>query len=108
MSATGLERLEGELRVIRELLERQLPKAAVTYEEAARLLSCSAKHLRRLVKRGELSTIPVGNLQRIPMSEIHRLTTPRGEVAEQPRVMRPAVSSEHRVRELMGLRPRRR
>lgn len=93
MSATGLEAVEAQLKEIRTLLEKQqMTPAAVSLEEAARLLSCSPKHIGRLVKSGELLVTKVGQLRRVPMSEIHRLTSPAmTEVGQRRPVVRPSV-----------------
>lgn len=92
MSATGLEAVEAQLKEIRALLEKQqMTPAAVSLEEAARLLSCSPKHIGRLVKSGELLVTKVGQLRRVPMSEIHRLTSPAmTEVGQRRPVVRPS------------------
>jgi excisionase family DNA binding protein len=112
MSKTGLEAVEAQLREIRALLvQQQMAPAAVSLEEAARLLSCSTKHVSRMVKSGELVLANVGSLRRVPMSEIHRITS-RPEVGQAPARARPlvrsTVSAEHRVRELLKLKPKRR
>lgn len=109
MSATGLEAVEAQLREIRSLLERQqMPPAAVSLEEAARLLSCSPKHIGRLVKSGALLVTRIGELRRVPMSEIHRLTSmPEVGQAKPPsrRVARPAVPESVRLRAMRKARP---
>lgn len=93
MSATGLEAVEAQLKEIRALLEKaQMQPAAVSLEEAARLLSCSPKHIGRLVKSGELLITKVGQLRRVPMSEIHRLTSPAmPEFGQRRPAVRPVV-----------------
>jgi excisionase family DNA binding protein len=107
MSGTGLEAVEAQLREIRALLEKQqMTPAAVSLEEAARLLSCSPKHIGRLVKSGELLVTKVGQLRRVPMSEIHRLTSPAtsesGPRRQPPRtVMKPAVPESVRLKAML-------
>ena len=76
MSVTGLESIEAQLKEIRALLvKQQMPPAAVSLEEAARLLSCTPKFIGRLVKSGQLLVTRVGELRRVPMSEVHRLVS---------------------------------
>lgn len=73
-------------RVVRE--EWQVKTAsAVTFEEAARRLSCSAKHIGRMVKSGQLAAVLVGSLRRIPVAEIVRITTPKPSPAMAPAVV---------------------
>lgn len=76
MSTTDLGSIEAQLKEIRELLEKERGPAAVSLKEAARLLSCSLRHVQRLVHRGELTTVMVGSLRRISRSEIRRITSP--------------------------------
>jgi len=71
-----MERLEAELKALRravsELGTRVAP-AALSLTEAAQMLSCSPKHVARLVQRGVLSPRDIGGLRRIPVSQIHAL-----------------------------------
>lgn len=80
--------------------------AAVSLEEAARLLSCSPKHIGRLVKSGELRLVTIGKLRRVPMTEIHRLSTPLAlEMTLQPSLRRmPRYSAAQAEAELARLR----
>lgn len=45
---------------------------AYDYDETGRLLRCSERTVRRLVKAGQLRSILVGSSPRIPRSEIER------------------------------------
>lgn len=111
MSATGLEAVEAQLKEIRALLVKQhLAPAAVSLEEAARLLSCSAKHIGRLVKSGELLVTKVGQLRRVPMSEIHRLVSPAMPEFGQRRpathpVVKPSMPESVRLKAMRKARP---
>lgn len=75
-NAGSLEQLERELRELRRLVG-QLGSAvipvAVSFKQAAQMLSCSQDHVTRLVKRGVLIPRDVGGLRRIPVSEIYAL-----------------------------------
>ena len=73
-----LERLEASLELMRvqlEGLERRMAPAptAVTFVEAARMLSVSSKYLGQLVRAGKIRTCLVGSVRRIPVAEIHAM-----------------------------------
>lgn len=79
--------------------------AAVSLEEAARLLSCSPKHIGRLVKSGELRLVTIGKLRRVPMTEVYRLTSVALEMTLQPSLRRmPRYSAAQAEAELARLR----
>lgn len=89
-----LEDLQAELKLLREMLAKQAqpPPAAVPFEEAARLMCCSPKHVGHLVKTGVIRVARVGQLRRIPMTEIHRLTSPAmPEIGQSSPAQRPAL-----------------
>jgi excisionase family DNA binding protein len=109
MSATGLEAVEAQLKEIRALLvKQQMLPAAVSLEEAARLLSCSPKHIGRLVKSGQLLVTKVGELRRVPMSEVHRLVS-LPEVGQASQVQRsrakPSMPESVRLKAMRKARP---
>lgn len=68
-----LGRLEAQLKEIRKLLEGRLPVAAVTFTEAARLLSVSPKHIGRMARSGQIHVSLVGGVRRITTVEIQRI-----------------------------------
>jgi len=110
MSAVTLEDLQAELKALKALLVQQTkpPPEAVPLEEAARLLTCSPKHIGRLVKSGALRVAKVGSLRRVPMAEIHRLTS-MPEVGQQPAERRtPRYSAAAAEAELARLKKQRR
>lgn len=80
MSTLDLERIEAELKAIRKLVEEMgaSQPMAVSVEEAAKMLFCSARHVQRLIHTGQLLSTPLGSkrMVRIPMSEIRRITSP--------------------------------
>lgn len=80
-------RVLDELREIRELVTAPLPKA-MTFDRAARELSISIPTLRRMVRRGEISTVKISRRMMIPASEVERLTTPPEQKSRQPRPRR--------------------
>lgn len=108
MSTTDLGLIEAQLREIRALLEREHGPAAVTLKEAARLLSCSERHVQRLVNRGELATVMVGSLRRVSTTEIRRITSmPEvGQVREERPAGRRRYSAAAAEAEYARLRPR--
>lgn len=110
MSATDLEAVEAQLKEIRALLSQRLTPAAVSLEEAARLLSCSPKHIGRLVKSGAILVTKLGELRRVPMSEIHRLVSlPEEGQRTPPRAAsaraRPAIPESVRLKAMRKARP---
>lgn len=81
--AKSLEERLGKL-IDRKLAEAMVQPRAVKIEEAARLLSCSARHIARKAKRGKIRFVfPLG-LKRVPMSEIVRLTSLSEDVDSVP------------------------
>ena len=101
-----LERALGALREeMAQLREVRLTPMAVTYEEAARLLSCSPKHIRRLVAGGELVPCLVGSLKRIPLEEIRRLVAALPESKRAAKTKAPRYSAKDEAEKLrrMGL-----
>lgn len=94
--AEGIEELVAEVRrLIGEVRDAQSRPAAYTFSDAAKALSCSEKHLRRMVATGHILACSVGSLRRIPATEIERLTRPTVEpVKVAPRAKRaPAYSA---------------
>jgi excisionase family DNA binding protein len=71
---------EGKLLALfRQVVREEFGEAkamVVSLEEASKRLDVSGQTLRRMVKRGELSTVPVGRTPKVPVSEIRRLCTP--------------------------------
>lgn len=49
----------------------------LTVEECAELLQCSAQTIRRAVKRGELPTLELGTVIRIPRSALDAMVGTR-------------------------------
>jgi len=54
------------------------------YDEAGRLLKCSARTIRRLVDAGQLRSITVGSAPRIPRSELERFVADQLDHPEEP------------------------
>lgn len=49
------------------------PPLAVDRQEAARLLSCSIRTIDRMIQRGDLTTVPVGDrLVRVTMESLRK------------------------------------
>jgi excisionase family DNA binding protein len=102
-----LKSIEAQLKEIRELLEREHGPSAVTMREAARLLSCSEKHISRLVHRGEITTVMVGTLRRVSMLEIRRITSaPEVGQRQEPLRRQPKYSASMVEAEYLKLRGR--
>lgn len=53
--------------------------ASVDTREAAAILGCGTTTVRNLIERGDIRTVRLGRLVRIPRSEIIRLLDVRGE-----------------------------
>lgn len=102
-----LKSIEAQLKEIRELLERESGPVAVTLKEAARRLACSEKHIGRLVRRGEITTVMVGTLRRVSMSEIRRITSaPEVGQRQEPLRRQPKYSASMVEAEYLKLRGR--
>lgn len=48
-----------------------------TTKEAAQIFKCNVETIRRMIRKGEIKTIKIGNDYRIPEEEVERLK--RGE-----------------------------
>jgi excisionase family DNA binding protein len=87
-----LERIEAELQAIRARLEQVLEpspgRAVYSLAEAAKRLGVSASTLRRMVRSGELLTVPVGKTPKVPATELARVSAPR-RTASMPEKVRP-------------------
>jgi excisionase family DNA binding protein len=76
MSTEVLERLETELREVRRLVAQlgsRVTPAALSLTEVAQMLSCSPRHVTKLVREGLLTPRDIGGMRRIPVSEVHKL-----------------------------------
>jgi excisionase family DNA binding protein len=106
----SFERFEAFLDELRKRLDNIEEKlkptpTAVSFEAAAQMLSCSSKHIGRLVKDGTLRTCMVGsNMRRIPVSAIHDLmagpVVPKSSGASVERVRFDADAARAKLREL--------
>lgn len=76
MSDADVQSFREQLeRIERALKEAALQPKVVRIEEAARLLSCSPRHISRMAKRRKVRFVfPLG-LKRVSMAEIARLTS---------------------------------
>lgn len=110
MEASRLERELAEIRrLVARLGESRIAPAAVSFEQAAQMLSCSSRHISRMVRRGELRPREVGGLRRIPVSQIHALLeqpTPKSSGATPERVRYDADAAKRRLAELRAKRRR--
>lgn len=91
---------EQLLSMIRQVVREELggrTSSAVSFDEACKRLAISKATLGRLVKKGELVTVPIGGVPKVPVSEIERLCTPKRSPA-MPEHGQVAVARE--VREL--------
>jgi excisionase family DNA binding protein len=81
-----------ELRAARKV--RALP-SLLTPEVTARELSVSVRTVRRMLMDGELLSVTIRGLVRIPVSELERLSAPRTRSARQVKsAPRPVGKSE--------------
>lgn len=99
--------IEEELRLLRLALEelrvQSAPPIAVSYQEAARMLSVSLETIRRMVSRGEVRSVVIGARPRIPMLEITRLVA--SGVAASRRIQRrtrPSTVESMKLRVALG------
>jgi excisionase family DNA binding protein len=84
LSEERLEKIEALLEAIRaqvESLEAKLrpDPTCLTYPLAAQRLGVSLAKLKRMVKAGEIQTTKVGKVPMVPLTEIHRISTPPSE-----------------------------
>lgn len=82
-----LEGIEAQLELMRQMIERLEEKirpepTVLTFPKAAERLGVGLTKLKELVKKGQLRPALVGEVKMIPMSEIHRLSTPPQERAK--------------------------
>ena len=72
-----LEALLEDIRVRLERLEAKLKvePTAVEFQEAARMLSCSPRHIARMVAQRQLRVVMVGSLRRISVESIRDMAT---------------------------------
>lgn len=82
-----LEGIEAQLELMRKIIERLEERLApeptvLTFPKAAARLGVGLTKLKQLVKSGQLRPALVGEVKMIPMSEIHRLSTPPPERAK--------------------------
>ena len=78
MSDVDGERVAAELVSIRKLLTAmgaRVAVAAVSFEDAAVMLSCSPRHIGRMVKRGILRPREIGGLREIVRQRCVRANT---------------------------------
>lgn len=77
MSATDLEKIEAQLREIRELLAgAKLERALYPLSEAAQLLGIGMTKMREVVRSGVVMAVDFDGRKMIPASEIKRVSTP--------------------------------
>ena len=69
-----MEAVIDELKALRLATERRnVETIAVTAEQAGIMLSCSAGHVRGLIKKGKLASVKIGDSLRIPVESIRAL-----------------------------------
>jgi excisionase family DNA binding protein len=86
-----LDQLERELRAIRQEIEgiskrlksQAFEAQAYSLQQAAQALSCSPRHVARLISSGELVCVRVGRLRRIPRTELERLLEAKAPTTAQ-------------------------
>lgn len=91
----ALRRMTAEIERLRGEVVSHRPDMLLSFRKAARLLGIDrGATLHALIKSGQLKTVRVGQRERIPMSEINRLTaTGFDPAARRPRATR-RVSSD--------------
>ena len=66
----------------------------VPIAEAARLLSCSASLVKLMIRRGEIRTVKLGRLTRIPRTHLEDLFSKAEMSGENPLALPPSRSPE--------------
>lgn len=64
-----------------DVVQAAPPPILVSLDEAARLLSCSRSMVKLMVRRGEIPTVKLGRLTRIPRGQVEELIVGRLEPA---------------------------
>jgi hypothetical protein len=83
-----LDLLFAELRAMRAEA-KAVQQLVVDFETAATILDVSMKTLRRMIARGDLLTVVISKVPKVPLSELRRMTTPKP-------VLRPAPASRRK------------
>ncbi len=106
MSQEALERIEAELKLVRQLVAERgglrITPAALSQTEAAQMLSCSPDHIAKMVRNGLLTLRDLDGVKRIPVSQIHALLDGPYEkqkptITKRPRFDPDAFSAKLRV-----------
>lgn len=105
----AFERIEALLEDMRRRMDRLEEKlrpepTAVEFQEAARMLSCSSRHIARMVAKGELKVKMVGSLRRISVEAIRALrdapppTVKKGRPTRTPKYSAAAEMEQYKAR----------
>lgn len=90
---------EGKLLALfRQVVREEFGEAkamVIGLEEASRRLDVSIPTLRRMARRGDLLTVLVGKVPKVPMSEIRRIATPKPSM---PTIGRPPLGHQAMAR----------
>lgn len=83
----SLERFEAFLKEFGERMDRleerlQPEPSCLAFPKAAQRLGVGLTKLKEMVKKGQLRPVLVGEVKMIPLSEIHRISTPPNERAK--------------------------
>lgn len=73
---SSLEVIEGRLAALEQKVEAIIaPPRALKKRDAARLLGVGLTTLENLLRQGKLRTVPIGDREHVPMSELVRMTS---------------------------------
>lgn len=92
-SLEGLKALVQEIGRRMEALEARLQPepTCLTFPAAAQRLGVGLTKLKEMVRARDIHPVLVGRVKMIPLSEIHRVSTPRAEQPKQARATRSAA-----------------
>lgn len=103
-----LDEMSRELRAefkalraeVQELRETMVLPGVMTNKRAAKALSIGLTTLKLMIRRGQISTVAIGNRQMVPASEVRRVSTPKLKVkpGPKPRITRRQVQDSDALR----------
>ena len=84
--------------------QRMEARLAVTFQEAAELVSVSEKTIRRLVDQGDLPVVKIGRAKRIAVKDLEQMLEDKKVVQRQVAYTDPLVAKK--LDEMLGIRKR--
>ena len=84
--------------------QRMEARLAITFQEAAELVSVSEKTIRRLVDQGELPVVKIGRAKRIAVKDLEQMLEDKKVVQRQAAYTDPLVAKK--LDEMLGITKR--